>query len=117
MLRFLSLPNECGMGLLTTPGEMESCVKKGKYMSSGESVVVGLGSPTSSRPKERSIMLNPWMFMHTTIVNIWHGSIPIAEKSHMEKKVSLGRFVMAFFTTFNTPRLLGCRFKTNYNIS
>jgi hypothetical protein len=106
------------MGLLTTPGEMESCVKQGKYLSSGENVMVGSGSPTSSGPRERSIiLLNPWMSMHTTIVNIWHGSIPVIEKSHMEKKVSLGKFVMAFFIVFNIPRLIGCRFKANYNIS
>jgi hypothetical protein len=83
-LRFLDLPNECGMGLLTRPGEMESCIKKGKYPSSGESVVVGSRSPASSKPRERSIiLLDPWMLMHTTIVNIWHGSIPVAEKSHI----------------------------------
>jgi hypothetical protein len=117
-LRFLSLPSERGMGPLTAPGEMESCVKKGKYPSSGGSVPVRPGSPASSGPRERSVtLLNPWMLMHTTPANIWHGSIPVAEKSQLEKKVPPGRSVMAFFTALNTPRSVGCRFEANCNVS
>jgi hypothetical protein len=47
------------MGPLTTPGGMESYVKKGKYSSSDESVMVRPRSSTSFGPRERNvIMLN-----------------------------------------------------------